>query len=285
MSATGAERITSLIAGAIVIRGAAAISLTGGHTPDQLYEFLADPDRPWRARIDWSRVHLFWSDERNVPSDHPDSNFGLANRTLIRHVPLAPSQVHRMRGELPAVDAGHEYDVLLRARRDGIQGPLFDVMLLGIGADAHIASIFPGSPLLVRGPKGSAPHVQLDLSRLVLDSSGTALDSSGTALGSSGTALGSSGADLSGPRELATGLWVPKLNQWRITLTPPALLDSNSIIVIAAGHDKADAIATAIEGELDISRHPAQVLRVAGDRVEWIVDDPAATRVSFHRQA
>ncbi len=76
MSETAAERITSLIEGAIVIRNAAAISLTGGHTPDLLYEYLADPDRPWRARIDWARVHLFWGDERNVPPDHPESNFG-----------------------------------------------------------------------------------------------------------------------------------------------------------------------------------------------------------------
>ena len=157
MSETGAERITSLIEGAIVIRNAAAISLAGGHTPDLLYAYLADPDRPWRARIDWARVHLFWSDERNVPPDHPESNFGLATRTLIQHVPSPASHVHRMRGELPAIDAGREYDVMLRARRAEITGPLFDVTLLGIGVDAHIASIFPDSPLLAVG-RGFTPR-------------------------------------------------------------------------------------------------------------------------------
>jgi len=150
ISATAAERITSLIEGAIAIRQAAAISLTGGHTPDQLYEFLADPDRPWGARIDWTRVHLFWGDERNVPPDHPESNFGLASRTLIQRVPVDASRVHRMRGELSGVDAGREYDVILRTRRNEISGPLFDVMLLGIGADAHIASIFPRACLSLR---------------------------------------------------------------------------------------------------------------------------------------
>jgi 6-phosphogluconolactonase len=250
MSATAAERITSLIEGAIIIRDAAAISLTGGQTPDQLYEFLADPDRPWRARIDWTRVHLFWSDERNVPPAHPDSNFGLANRTLIQHVPIAAAHVHRIRGELPAVDAGHEYDVMLRTRRAEIPGPLFDVMLLGIGADAHIASIFPDSPLLLRGPKGSG-----------------------------GADLYSSGADLLGPRELASGVWVPQLNQWRITQTPPALLDSAAIIMMAAGSTKADAIVAAIERDLNVSRYPAQLLRAAGDRVEWLIDDAAAKSI------
>jgi 6-phosphogluconolactonase len=233
ISETGAERITSLIEGAIVIRNAAAISLTGGHTPDLLYEYLADRDRPWRARIDWARVHLFWSDERNVPPDHPESNFGLANRTLIRHVPIPASHAHRMRGELPAVDAGREYDAVLWARRDEIAGPLFDVTLLGIGVDAHIASIFPESPLVAE-----TGHQE--------------------------------------PDELATGVWVPQLNQWRITQTPPALLDSTAIIVMAAGSTKADAIAAAIEGELNVSRYPAQLLRAADERVEWIIDGAAA---------
>lgn len=237
MSATAAERITSLIEAALVIRNRATLSLTGGNTPDQLYACLADPDRPWRARIDWARVQLFWTDERHVPPDDPDSNFGLANRALIRHVPIPAASVHRMRGERPAVDAAREYHVMLRARRDEIAGALFDVVLLGIGPDAHIASLFPGSPL-----------------------------------------LNSSGADPRGPRELAAGLWVLALKQSRITLTPPALLDAAAIIVLAAGSTKADAIAAAVNGDLDVARYPAQLLRQAGDRVEWIIDAGAAAR-------
>ena len=285
MSETAAGRITSLIEAAIVIRNAAAISLTGGHTPDLLYACLADPDRSWRARIDWARVHLFWSDERNVPPDHPESNFGLANRTLIQHVPVPAAHVHRMRGEVPAVDAGHEYDVMLRARRNEMAGPLFDVTLLGIGADAHIASIFPESPLLAnstsgadlsgspRGPKGSAPHVHID-------PIGADLSASGADLSASGADLSASGADPSGPRERASGVWVPTLTQWRITQTPAALLDSTAIIVMAAGSTKADATAAAIEGALNVSRYPAQLLRAAKERVEWIIDDTAARSVS-----
>src|SRR4030095_15867317 len=105
---------------------------------------------------------------------HRESNFGLANRLLIQHVPVPATQIHRMHGELPASDAGRLYDALLRARRAQIAGPLFDVMLLAIGANAHIASIFPDSPLLERGPEGSAPRTA--------------------------DAVGESGADLSGPR-------------------------------------------------------------------------------------
>ena len=245
MSETAAERITSLIESAIATRGLAALSLTGGDTPDLLYQFLADPNRPWRARVEWEQLHLFWGDEREVPPDHPESNFGLARRLMIQHVPLPNTQVHRMRGELPASDAGRLYDAVLRARRDQIAGPFFDVMLLGIGANAHIASIFPNSPVLAghKAPPYTPPT-------------------------------------FSGRRiELAVGVAVPELNQWRITLTPVALLDSAVIIVIAAGASKADAIAGAIDGPADIARYPAQLLLDAGERVEWIIDSAAAARL------
>src|SRR5258705_11002954 len=125
-------------------------------------------------------------------------------------------------------------------------GPLFDVMLLGIGTDAHVASIFPGSPLVAETSHISVPPWPV----------------------------------LQGHDELAAGVWVPKLNQWRITQTPPALLDAAAIIMMAAGSTKADAIAAAMEGELNVFRYPAQLLRAAGERVEWIVDDAAARRPS-----
>lgn len=244
MSRTAAERITSLVEAAVARRGLAAVSLTGGDTPDLLYEMLADEKRPWRHRIAWQRLHVFWGDERDVPPDHRDSNYGLAHRLLLRHVDVPEMHVHRMRGELPAADAGRLYDAVLRERRDQTIGPLFDVMLLGIGTNAHIASIFPGSPLLPRGADR----------------------------------LG--GADLSGPPEpLATGIAVPELSQWRITMTPRALLDSADIIMIASGASKADAIASAIEGPVDVDKYPAQLLRGAGDRVEWLIDSAAAARL------
>jgi 6-phosphogluconolactonase len=237
LAATAAERITALIEGSIRERSSAFVSLTGGSTPRTLYRFLGDPTQSWRARIDWSRVHLFWGDEREVPPEHAESNFGLANRFLIQHVPVPPTQIHRMRGELPASDAGRLYDALLRARRDQTAGPLFDVMLLGIGANAHIASIFPNSPVLERPERSERPE------------------------------------------RLATGVHVTEISQWRITMTPPALLDSAAILMIADAASKAEAIAAAVEAPLDIARYPAQLLRAAGDRVEWIIDSAASARL------
>ena len=155
MSEAAAERIATLIEQAVETHACAALSLTGGRSPDLLYSLLADPARPWRSRIDWKQLHLFWGDEREVAPDHPESNYGLADRTLLQSVDVPQTQIHRMRGELPASDAGRLYDAVLRARRDRTAGPLFDVMLLGIGENAHIASIFPNSPLLEDGARSS----------------------------------------------------------------------------------------------------------------------------------
>ena len=235
MSETAAERITAHIEAAVAERARAAVSLTGGDTPDLLYQVLGDETRSWRSRIDWRRLHLYWGDEREVPPDHRDSNYGLAHRLLLQHVDVPDAQVHRMRGELPASDAGRLYDAILHARRDPTAGPMFDVMLLGVGSNAHIASIFPRSPLLARR---EAP-----------------------------------------PGKLATGIAVPELSQWRITMTPAALLDSADILMIASGASKADAVAAAIEASDDLERYPAQLLREAGDRVEWIIDAAAAARL------
>ena len=255
MSEAAAERVTRLVETAISARGVAAVALTGGTTPDLLYQFLADRSRPWRDRIDWPRVHLFWSDEREVPPDHPQSNFGLANRLLLQHVPVPATQIHRMRGELPASDAGPLYDALLHSRRAQTAGPLFDVMLLGIGANAHIASIFPNSPLLAG--REVAPHTSEEPPDP--DDVGRGFTSR--------------------QRQLAAGVHVPELSQWRVTMTPPALMDSGALIVIASGSSKADAVAATLEGSLDVERYPAQLLRAAGHHVEWIIDSAASARL------
>jgi 6-phosphogluconolactonase len=230
LDAAGAARLTALIDAAITARGTAMVSLTGGNTPYGLYQALADSAQPWRTRIDWSRVHLFWGDERHVPPDHHESNFGMANDALVRHVPIPPSHVHRMRGELPdAHEAARLYD-------EEVRGVTFDVMLLGLGDDAHIASLFPGSELLAAERRQSVV-----------------------------------------PRVAA--VWAPHLNAWRITLTPAAILDSRAIVMFVAGANKADAVYAAVAGPLDVARHPAQLLRSAGDRVEWLIDRSAAARL------
>lgn len=116
----------------------ASLCLTGGSTPEPAYRRLAQAD------LDWDRVHVFWTDERCVPADHPDSNAGMAMRTLIEPAGLPESNVHRFRGELGGDDAAAEMERELELFF-GDDGARFDVLHLGMGADGHVASLFPGS--------------------------------------------------------------------------------------------------------------------------------------------
>src|SRR5215216_4298467 len=110
-----AERVTQLIEEAVSARAMACVSLTGGTSPRRLYSNLVDPSQPWRDRVPWPGVHLFWGDDRHVPPDHPDSNYGMAKATLIDHVPIPADHVHRIHSELPdAHDAAADYEKELK---------------------------------------------------------------------------------------------------------------------------------------------------------------------------
>jgi 6-phosphogluconolactonase len=125
--------------------GACSLALSGGDTPRPLYAMLASR---FRDEIPWRQVHVFWGDERYVPQDHPDSNYRMARETLLDRVPCPAANIHPMPTHLPSpVAAAELYERTLRAHF-GSRGPRFDVNLMGIGADGHTASIFPGSAAL-----------------------------------------------------------------------------------------------------------------------------------------
>lgn len=98
------------------------------------------------ARVDWSRIDVFWTDERAVPPEHPDSNYGRARRLFLDDVPIPPARVHRMPGDARDLEAAAAvYAQTLTATREGRS---FDLVLLGMGPDGHVCSLFPGHPLL-----------------------------------------------------------------------------------------------------------------------------------------
>jgi 6-phosphogluconolactonase len=141
-----AERIVARAGDSIGQRARFLLCLAGGSTPKPLYELLATP--PFATRIDWPRVHVFWGDERCVPPDHPESNYRMAREALLDHVQLPGTNVHRIRGEDEPSKAAAAYEELLATffgSREIRPQASFDLVLLGMGADGHTASLFPGS--------------------------------------------------------------------------------------------------------------------------------------------
>jgi len=137
-------------------KGRFNVALSGGSTPLPLYALLASD--PFRERVRWDCVHFFWSDERCVPPEHEDSNFGAAKAVLLDKIGVDEAQVHRIEGEL-GEDAATAYELELK-RAFGLNAgevPVFDLILLGMGVDGHTASLFPQCNALYEEKKLVAP--------------------------------------------------------------------------------------------------------------------------------
>ena len=139
---SAAKRVAELLAEAA--RAGSEIALTGGSTPARAYELAADLEQ------DWSGAGVWWGDERCVPPDDDRSNFGLAQRTLLDRLDAQPGRVHRIRGEDDPGLAAVSYDQELR-------GTTLDLLLLGLGPDGHVASLFPNSPGLTETERLAIP--------------------------------------------------------------------------------------------------------------------------------
>jgi 6-phosphogluconolactonase len=236
-----AERFVAAAGRAIADRGRFDAVLTGGSTALGLYERLAT--EPLCSRVDWARVHVWWTDERCVPPDDPLSNYGAAREILLDRVPIPCEQIHRMRGEDPNPEReAVRYEAALRAEHGLARGeaPPFDLLLLGLGGDTHVASLFPGAPTLL------------------LDNRLVAAVRTG---------------------EVA----IPDPTVDRLTLTYPALNAARAALFLVAGEGKAIAVRAVLEGPRDPTLHPAQGIRPAANDAIWLVDRAAASLLAGSR--
>ena len=204
-------------------RGRFTVALSGGSTPKALYSLLAAERFDDLFRRD---IVIFFGDERFVPPDDAESNFRMVNESLLQPRSVEPEKVYRWRTELatPEIAANDYQDRLVDVF--GRDMPAFDLVLLGIGADGHTASLFPGT------------------------------------------------AAISETERYAVANEVPQLNATRLTLTLPVLNNARRVVFLAAGKDKAAAVARAVVGvpSTDI---PASLVRL-NDPAEWLVDMGAA---------
>src|SRR5882757_8812380 len=143
------------------------IALSGGSTPQRLHKILAAS--PYKEQIDWSRLHIFWGDERAVPFEDSRNNAKMAYDTLLNFVPVPPAQIHVMRTDIPPEQSAAEYEKILHQYFDRT-ATSFDLVLLGMGDDGHTLSLFPGMPI-VHEEKAWAKAFWLqaqDMSRITL---------------------------------------------------------------------------------------------------------------------
>jgi 6-phosphogluconolactonase len=210
-----AERIAAALVTSIATDGQASLALAGGTTPRAAYEELAKI-----SGIDWTRVSVYFGDERAVPPTHADSNFRMAEAALFSRVALPADNIHRVQAELSDQDAvARAYEALLPEQ--------FSVMVLGIGEDGHTASLFPGSSALKERSRRFLPVIG------------------------------------------------PKPPPERLSVTPPVIEAARQIIMLATGSGKADAVARALNGPLDIEHTPSGLAR---DGL-WLLDPAAAAKL------
>lgn len=133
-----ADHFTKLCHYAIADHGYFYVALSGGSTPNALFKLLSTS--PYKERIDWSHIHFFWGDERNVPPDHQDSNYYMALHSGLGTLPIPKEHIHRMEGEKDLEESAKSYEKTIRKI---VPHETFDLIMLGMGEDGHTASLFP----------------------------------------------------------------------------------------------------------------------------------------------
>ena len=246
----GVRRFVDVARRSIAARGRFVVALAGGNTPRRLYQLLSHVDS-----IDWSRVHVCFSDERMVAADSSDSNFKMAHDSLLGVVSIPPGQIHAIPTAMSVDEAALRYDQTLREILPKNE-PRLDLALLGMGADGHTASIFPGSRLLA----GVDDDFLLDdpeTGPLRNDVPTPSLDS------------------FSSERLCAPIYDAPKPPRERVTMTPYVLNLARQVIVLVAGDDKVAAVSAALESDARVAEIPIRAIAPATGELVWLLDRKA----------
>ncbi len=234
----GARRFADLAGRAIAESGRFTVALSGGSTPRTIHQILAGP--PYGDRIDWSKVYIFFGDERCVPPDDAESNYRMAKETLLSQGSIPPDHVYRMRGELDPNQAAAEYAGELQKFFELKEGhgpspenfPRLDLIFLGMGPDGHTASLFPETAALQERSKP------------------------------------------------VTANHVPKLNTDRLTLTAPSINRAANIIFLITGDSKAAALKEVLEGEYQPQIYPSQLIQPGQGKLTFLVDEAASAKLT-----
>ncbi|CAG1771361.1 6-phosphogluconolactonase [uncultured bacterium] len=233
LSLRAADEFVRQAGEAVQAKGFFTVALSGGSTPRDLYMLLASDQ--YRERVPWSKVYVFWGDERCVSLDHPNSNYHMAFESLLDKVPIPEENIYRMPAEQKDHDcAAAVYEQTIKAffRLKPKELPCFDLILLGMGEDGHIASLFPGSSALEETDR------------------------------------------------IVSANYIEKFSAYRLTLTVPVINQAANVMFLISGESKASILREVLEDEYQPRRLPSQLIRPVNGRLLFIVDRPAAGKLT-----
>ncbi len=230
---------------AIAEKGEFTVVLSGGNTPKGLFNALVEY-KSYKDKIAWNKIKFFFGDERYVSSDNKASNYYMAFHSLFSKVPIDPNNIYRIPIEFGyANDVAKRYDKILH-NISGIQDhpfPKFDLVYLGLGEDAHTASLMPMNELV-------AQYCQYQYKN----------------------------ADGLTHLPWVASVWHPKEGIYqRITLTPPAINHAAAVVFLVTGVNKAGAISKVLAGPINPILYPAQLIHCLNSKTVWFLDDAAAS--------
>lgn len=229
---------------AIEAKGVFTVVLSGGSTPKLFFDALVEI-KNHKEKIPWDKIKFFFGDERYVFSDNSKSNYHMAYEHLFSKVPIRAENIY----QIPTVftdpsDAAKDYELTIRTvfHLQDNEFPMFDLVYLGLGEDAHTASLMPLSDVVLRYcKKPVAPE----------------------------------------NHQLVDALWVPQQHMYRITLTPLPINNAASVVFIVTGDNKAPAVWRTLEGPYEPQQYPAQLIHCVNSKTVWYFDQAAASQLSI----
>lgn len=241
LTAAAAEQFVNLAKDAIHSRGVFHVALAGGSTPKRLYHLLAE-ESAGKYKLDWSKIQLWYGDERHVGPEDPDSNYRMSKLAMLDTILPPAENVHRIHGENPdaAAAAAHYEAELMKHFPEAVDKnsyPVFDLILLGMGPDGHTASLFPGT----KGLEETAKWVVANW---------------------------------------VPANEVVKEDTFRITFTFPVLNHARQVSLFVAGESKADRILDVLETAKGTDKYPCQRVKPAHGTKTWMLDEAAAAKLS-----
>jgi 6-phosphogluconolactonase len=225
---------------AIKSKGVFTVVLAGGNTAKLFFDILAES---YKQQISWEQIRFFFGDERYIPATDSENNYHIANEHLFTKVGVPEKNIHRIQTEFPdPLNSAEDYEHTLREffSISNNEFPQFDVIYLGLGENAHTASLMPLSDIVIQSARNPATE----------------------------------------NNQLVAALWVPELNMYRITLTPNAINHSKHIIFLVTGQSKALAVQEVLEGPRLPEQYPAQIIHPVNGKTTWYLDQAAAKKLT-----